>query len=107
MVMRKGRTENNNDAAAVGTTTLNNSTAVTISAANVDRIFFHVDNDSGSHAFWLRLYPAATDNIKQGIFVASRTGAPTFWRMPVDNIYTGEISAIAVTDSPTAYTTEY
>lgn len=107
MAKTVGRSINKNDTAVTTQVALNNSTAVTISAADPTRIFFHVNNDNASHAFWVRLYPAATDNIKQGIFVSSKSGLKSFWEMMEDNIYTGEISAIAVTDSPTAYVTEY
>ena len=102
-----GRNLNTTDTAVSDIIGLSNTVAVTIQAANNDRIFFHVNNDNASHAFWLRLYPAAQDNIKQGIYISSKAGTTTSWEMPSDQIYRGEISAIAVTDSPDAYVTEY
>ncbi len=108
MAEKIGRNRNTNDNADVsGAIALNSSTATTVSSANDERIFFHVDNDNAANGFWVRLYPAAQDNLKQGIFVTGKTGNRSFWDMPIDNIYTGEISAISVAANPDAYVTEY
>ena len=107
MTMKLESTSNTNDVAVVTSVALNSSTAVTILAADVQRLFFEINNNDGTKDFWIRFYPAATDNIKHGIFITSKTGSRTTFQMKRDNMYTGEISAIAVTDSPTAYITSF
>ena len=107
MARRTGRNRNTNTDAVTTSVSLNSSTATTIQAENLNRMFFNVNNNNGTQAFWVRLYPAAQDNTKHGIFVSARTGSTSSWEMPSDNIYTGEISAIADNDSPIAYVTEY
>ena len=107
MTLRTNRNKNTNDTAVITTVALNTSTAVTLVASNAAIIFLDVNNNNSSHGFWVRLYPAATDNIKQGIFITNKNADRPFWEMSPDNMYTGEISAIADTDTPTAYITEY
>lgn len=108
MVKEIGRNINSNTESEVALgTLLNATTAVTIQAPNDKRIFFHVDNNNSANAFWVRLYPAAQDDLKRGIFISGKIGARPFWTMPPDEKYLGEISAIADTDSPVAFTTEY
>jgi len=108
MAAQKGRSSNTNDESDVsGAIALNTATAVTIAAANEDRIFFHVDNDDNTQGFWVRLYPAAQDDLKVGIFITGKNGNSSAWEMPTDNVYTGEISAIAAQGSPDAYITEF
>ena len=102
-----GRNRNTTDFADSNSVQLNSSTAVTIQAANADRIAFHVNNDSSTFGFWVRYYPAAQDNTKQGFWVSGKNGLRNWHEMIADNIYTGEISAIAIGDNPTAYTVEY
>ena len=87
--------------------TLNATTSVIISSADKARIFFNVNNNDGTKGFWIKLQAASVDNIKKGIFIASKTGSKSYWEMPSNNIYTGEICAIADIDSPDAYVTEY
>jgi len=108
MGKRIERRANTTDEAIIGSgITLNTSTSVKIADANADRLFFDVNNDDASQGFWVKLQAASVDDDKKGIFITSKTGARPFWCMPVDNIYTGEISAIAVAATPTAYITEY
>ncbi len=110
MPLRIGRNRNSNDSADVNSgVTLNSSTSVVIAAANPDRISFIVDNNSAQKESWIKLQPAATDDDKKGIFLARRSNASgnTSWSMDTDNIYTGEISAIADSGSPIVYVTEY
>ena len=79
-------------------------TAETLSAANDDRMILIV-SITGFDA-WIRLIPAATDSsVQKGIFVQK----DSTWTMPVDNVYTGEISIINVQGltKPTYYVTEY
>ena len=82
--------------------TLNASTSVTIKVANTSRIYFRFDNTSNKNV-WLKLQAASVDDDKKGFFV-DKGG---YWRMPVDTIYTGEISAIADVGSPDVFYTEY
>jgi len=103
MALTIGRNTNTNDTAFVGGgITLNSSTTTTISTADANRIFFAVSTDS-SLAFWLKLQAASVDDDKDGLFMP----ACAYWEMPTDNVYTGEISAIADSGSPKVYVTEY
>lgn len=81
---------------------LNASTSTMIADSNMGRIFFRIDNSS-NNAIWIKLQAASVDDIKKGIFI----GARSWWQMPVDNMYSGEISAIADLNNPQIHTTEY
>lgn len=88
--------------------TLNDSTSTKIADVRIkstgrpDRIFFAVSNPSNKEV-WLKLQPTATDDDKKGIHMPPQS----YWEMPTDNIYKGEISAIAKSGSPDVYVTEY
>lgn len=97
----------NNEAVQVESYLLNSATATVIATANEERLFFHVDNNFSDKAAWVRLYPAAQDDIKQGIFVNGKEQGRTHWETPSSVMYTGEISAIAEEGTPTIYVTEY
>ena len=58
---------------------------------------------------WIKLQPTGTDNDKKGIILSKRTDGigDNSWESGDDNIYTGEICAIADSDSPKVYVTEY
>lgn len=108
MTFNRGRTFNTNDTADVkGGITLNASTSVTIAVANPNRIFFYVDSNFPEKACRIKLQPAAEDNDQKGIFLNEKEKGKTWWQMPSDNIYPGEISAIAVDGNPVVYVTEY
>lgn len=107
MAKKIERTTNRNTQAQVAVTALNDATAVVIASADADRIYFQVNHDNAAMGVWIRLYPAAQDNDKRGIFLTPKTGSSVTWEMPVDNVYVGEISAIAEVGNPNAYTTEY
>lgn len=108
MVKRIERTRNTNNSSSISDPiNLNSTTAVTIVAANPDRIFLDINNDNSANGFWVKLQAASVDDDKKGIFITSKVGSRPFWQMPNDNVYTGEISAIADADSPKAYVTEY
>jgi hypothetical protein len=104
MVIKIGRTRNNNDTATLsGTITVSGVTSTTVQAVNVDRLVFAISN-VGVQDMWLKLQAASVDNDKKGIMVPKGG----YWEMPPDNIYTGEISAISDSvASTTANTTEY
>lgn len=95
---------NTNDTTTTSTITINSTTATTILAANPERIWARVSLDFGltSVECMIREYPAATDNIKQGEILVRNTTANDSLFKPVyhtfaNNVYTGEISAIANT----------
>ncbi|MEE8289577.1 MAG: hypothetical protein V3R25_09210 [Nitrosomonadaceae bacterium] len=103
-----GRNKSTSDEADVGTgVTLNSTTSVVIAAANADRTFFHVDGNFSEKASWIKLQAASIDDDKKGIWLNEKEKGGTSWTMPVDNIYTGEISGIADSGSPILYVTEY
>ena len=108
MALEIGGNTNTNDTAVVADgITLNATTSTIIAAANTDRIFFHVDNNFSDKAVWIKLQAASVDNDDKGIFLNEKEKGVTKWEMPPDNIYTGEISAIADEGAPVVYVTEY
>jgi len=99
-----GRTSNVNDTANLPASfSVTTVTSVKISDADTSRIFFCVNNNNSSDAIWIKLQAASVDNDKKGIFVAKQTS----WIMPVDNVYTGEISCIADNTTTDVFITEY
>ena len=84
-----------------------NQATVKIADANPDRKFFHVHANGDSKPVWIKLQSANTDNDKKGIWVERKAGVNPFWQMPPDNIYTGEISAIADSIGVDVFVTEY
>ena len=109
MTRRTERTRNTNDEATINDGVgLNATTSTTILAANADRVAVTINNNSSTKELWIKLQAASVDNDKKGIFLHPRVlGEPTSWTMPADNIYTGEISAIADSGTPNVYVTEY
>lgn len=98
-----GRNTNvNNEATISDAITLNSTTSTVISVANSTRINFTVSNNS-SQDVWLKFQPASGDDVKKGIFLFKRT----IYEMPTDNIYTGEISAIAESGTPDVFVSEF
>ncbi len=108
MAKRIGRNINTDDEATVSSgITLNSTTSTVISVADPNRLFFFVDNNFSDKASWIKLQAASVDNDKKGIFLNEKEKGKTSWAMPPDNIYTGEISAIADSGNPIIYVTEY
>lgn len=108
-----GRNVNTNESASVNTFTLT-TTPTVIAPANAKRIYFSVCMEPGTTTenVAIRLYPAATDTTFQGETLVRRTATndnllKQDWRMPTDNIYTGEISARCDSGSVNVYVTEY
>lgn len=97
-----GRNRNINNEATISNVTLNALTSTKISDVNNNRIAFEVSNDS-SQDVWIKFEPAAANDLKEGILLFKRSN----FEMPTDNIYTGEVSAIAEADGPTIHITEY
>lgn len=103
-----GRTTNDSDGALVNAGVIVNATTSTvIAAANPNRITFHVNNNAAVRACWVKLQAASVDNDLKGIFLAQSNKGNSRWEMPTDNIYTGEISAMADSGTETIYVTEY
>lgn len=82
--------------------TLNSSTSTTIQAINTTRMHIIIFNSSNSPV-WIKLQAASVDNDKKGFQLLAKGS----WSMPVDNIYTGEISAIAANNNADIYVTRY
>lgn len=102
-----GRNINFNDTATLSSAIALNSTTSTKIGDSVVlpsqlRIFFSVSNNSNKD-IWIKMQADSVDNDKKGIFVP-RNG---YWEIPMDNVYHGEISAIADSGSPSIYITEY
>ena len=98
-----GRNWNRTDTAFHTSVLLNAATSTTLVVKNTERIYLLIQNLSNQPA-WLKLQAADIDDLLIGIYIPKSFG---IWRMPTDNIYTGEISAIAVNDGPTIHITEY
>lgn len=108
MSERINRVANINDTATITTIVLNSTTSTKIADANTRRMFFHVNNGvEPDKACWIKLHAAIVDNTKHGIVVHEGAKGVGGWEMPPDNIYTGEISAIAEAEPCTVYVTEY
>lgn len=91
-----------NDTAVTTSVTLNSTTATTVSVANENRIGFYASNNDNQDIL-LKFQPASVDNLKIGIPIL-RKGV--VYEMPPEK-YRGEISAIAITGTPTIFITEY
>ena len=108
MTLLTGSNRNTNDTATIiSGVTLNATTSTVIAVANPDRMYFYVDNNFSDKACFIKLQAASIDNDKKGIFLNEKEKGDTRWEMSPDNIYTGEISAIADSGSPTVFVTEY
>lgn len=79
---------------------LNTSTATTLVAEDEARIFFSISNTS-SNDVWLQ-FNEETDGFENAIYLPKKS----YWEMH-DNLYFGEIKAIAVSGSPTVTIMEY
>ena len=108
MVQIIGRNQNTNDTATVSSAiTLNATTSVLVAAANPNRTYLRIDGNSSNQGIWIKLQATADDNDKKGIFIQANTIGVSHWEMPFDNIYTGEVCAIADANGPAVYITEY
>lgn len=109
-----GRNSNTTDTATVTSVSVGSSTAVTLVAANADRIAFKVtiDGQTNDRTVFIRYYAASDDNTKHGNVLTKKLDEDgSFFKimdeMSPDNMYTGEISAISLSGSITVYITEY
>ena len=90
---------------ATATTTdyaLDSTTALKIKDASTTFIHCSISNDN-TVGVWLKLQAATVDNVKTGIFI----DRGDYWEMPEGALYTGEISAIAESGTPTINVTVY
>jgi len=88
---------NTNSSATNSVITLSATSSTTVLSANSSRIRAVFSNTgSGAQRIWLKLQAASVDDDKKGHCI--EVGANFTIEAP--NIYTGEISAIAVVDSP-------
>ena len=71
---------------------VNSGTATTLVTADNQRTYLEISNPN-NQTVWIKLQEAAVDNIKTGIHVLP--GGK--WRMPDNDKYTGEVSAIMST----------
>lgn len=102
------RNVNSNDTAQVSDgITLNTSTSIKIANANEERVYFSAECNGETSSAWLKLQAASVDNNKKGLFLTKVSLGRFCWKMPSDNIYTGEISAIANIGTPKIFVTEY
>ncbi len=107
MVRKIGRSRNFNDTATKATIVLNSTTSTIIQAANSDRIFFSVNNISNK-GVWIKFQAASVDNDQDGqIFLPGSGSLKSAYIMEPDEKYTGEISAIAVSGTPSVVVGEY
>ena len=114
MARNEGRNRNTNDTASVQVIEINSVTAKVLSLPNNGRFYFSVNLESGisTQSAFIRLYPASTDNAKKGILLSRTTAGNDNislleWAMPIDNVYTGEISAISENGTFNLIITEY
>jgi len=85
---------------------LNATTTTKIANNNPQRKFLLVSNSSNNRSCWIKLQAANIDNDHKGILLNDVNRGKSTWSMS-DNIYTGEVSAIADAGSPVVYVTEY
>lgn len=110
MAHRFGNNRNTNDSAPQTTIVLNSTTATKIADVNLDRMAFIVNIDGlmGNNSIFIKTQAAAIDDIKQGPWIGKQGIIfEVSWPMPTGAIYTGEISAIADSGTPTVFVTEW
>ena len=106
-MVKIGRTRNSNDTATKATIVLNSSTSTTIQAANTSRIFWSVNNTSNK-AVWIKFQAASIDDDQDGqIYLPGSGSLKSAYILEPDEKYTGEISAIAVSGTPSVTVGEY
>lgn len=108
MANKIGRVRNFNDIATISSAISSNATtSTTLSIAKYNRIFWAISIPVAVPGLivqvWLKLQSAATDNDKKGIALESGD----YWEMPMDSVYTGEISAITTSGTEDVFITEY
>lgn len=82
---------------------LNSSSFTTIVPTNLNRAFLEISNPNATTGVFVNLKAAANGVDEEGIYIAP-LGT---WRMSERTIFTGEVSAIAVSGTPKVTVTEY
>ena len=114
MTLKQGGNLNTDSEATVTTVAINDTTATIISAANSLRTPFVVNLNGGTadEEVFIRLYPAATDNIKKGIVLKRKIIGATsindaIFVLENNAMYTGEISALSESGTFDVHVTEF
>lgn len=97
-----GSTRNFNAVASTTVVALNASTAVKIADARDDRIYLYISNES-AFTIYIKTQASTVDNLKVGIRILKNDA----YEFPVGNMYTGEVSAISMTDNPDVTVVEW
>ncbi len=84
---------------------INSSTKTTIFPADPNRLLFLVSNESGIDVH-ICLQPASDVETNRSIPMPSKGNKISFYTSKVDLLYTGEVSAIAVSGNPVLRITE-
>jgi len=92
-----------NDATTTTVIALNSSTAVKIVDAGTEKVQVVCSNPD-NQPIWIKFQPAATDDLKQGIFLPGKDRVALILGQ---GFYTGEISAIAAAGTPDIHIVEY
>ncbi len=113
-MINKGRNINSNTEASVRVVEINSVTATTIAIANNERISFCtcLAPDTVDVDVVIRYYPSAQDNSFVGDTLTRHTAGNANLFRPVhcmdkDNMYYGEISAMALNGTHDLFITEY
>ncbi len=108
MAKKEGRNKNRNDEANMPDGILLNATADTlVLAANPERMSLHFHNGDSVKGCWVKFQATGLDADKKGLFLDATGNLGSNWDMVPDNVYTGEICAIADSGSPMLYVVEY
>jgi hypothetical protein len=103
MTHKIGRTRNfNSEATNSEAIILNTSTRTTVAPANSNRIALEISNNSNNKSIFL-FKQASSITTGRGIKIAPNG----IWWMDADNIYLGEVSAIADSGTPEVSYIEY
>ena len=98
--------DTNTEATLTSAIALNATTSTTILAADTGLVSskrkIFISNPTNKDV-WVKLQAASADNDKKGIWLPKNSVLP----LPGGEIYTGEISAISVSGTPSVYLTTY
>ena len=94
MANTRAKPRNTSDSITLSTISLNSSTKTKLVDANVNRLSFTASNNSNKDIWLIR--QAAAGSATEDIIMPAKS----FYEMPTDPIYTGEISAIALNGTP-------
>ena len=92
MAKTRGKNRNTSDTSSVSVISISGTVSTKIKDSGGVFCFFSVSN-IGNKAVKIKLQAASVDNLYVGTVIVPKDGG--YWEMLVDNLYTGEISAIA------------